>query len=344
MVRWFMMAGGCLLGALALLQGGCASSSGGYPAYGSKDDPHAPVILEAPVQSVLGPKRTLAVGKFTTIGSLAAKYGEWDLGGGFAAMLTTALVETGDFIVLERAELDKIMTELQMAGEGVSAEGSGPDLGQLYGAQFLVFGAVTKFGTDFSGGGMSMGAHSLGQCPHMQGSVSGAIEKAKGAIGMDIRIVDTTTGAVVSSLQIEEPIFKIGKDFSAEYGKFSIGGNKFMRTPVGDAARKAITHIVMHIADAAGEQQWVGRVVDVESMNVIINAGNKAGIEVGSRFVVDRVNKRFTDPVTGRLLGVRKETLGLMEVELLEDELAFGTFQPMSDILPKRGDLVVLQD
>jgi hypothetical protein len=161
---------------------------------------------------------------------------------------------------------------------------------------------------------------------------------------MDIRIVDTTTGAVLSSLQIEEPIYKIGKDFSAEYGKVSIGGNKFMRTPVGDAARKAITHIVMHIADAAGDQKWVGRVVDVEGMEIIINAGSKADIEIGNRFIIERVTKRFTDPVSGRLLGQRSTTLGLMEIEQVEDDLAIGTLQPMADVLPKRGDLVILEE
>ena len=330
-----------LVSSVAFLSG-CVSNSP-YPEYGSEDDPHSTPILESPVQSVKGPKRTIAVGKFDTIGSLASKYGEWDIGGGFAAILTSALVETGDFLVLERAELDKIMREIQMAGEGVTTEASSPDLGQLYGAQILVFGAVTKFGTDFEGGGVSIGAHSLGSCPHMQGSVSGAREKAKGAIGMDIRLVDTTTGAVIASFQIEEPIYKIGKDFSAEYGKVSIGGNKFMRSPVGDAARKAITHIVMHIADAAGAQKWVGRVVDIEGMDVILNAGEKADIKIGDRFVIDRVTKRFTDPATGRLLGQRKKTLGLMEIEVLEEDLAFGTFQPMADVRPKRGDLVILE-
>ena len=160
---------------------------------------------------------------------------------------------------------------------------------------------------------------------------------------MDIRIVDTTTGAVISSLQIEEPIEKTGKDASIEFGKVSLGGNKFMRTPIGDAARKAITHIVLHIADAAEGQHWVGRVVDVEGMDVVINAGSKADISMGDRFVLERVTKRFTDPVTGRLLGQRKKTLGLMEAEIIQDEMTIGTLQPMADQKPERGDLVILK-
>ncbi len=49
---------------------GC--STGSDSRYGGKDDTHKIPILEAPVQSVNGPKRTIAVGKFDTIGSLSA--------------------------------------------------------------------------------------------------------------------------------------------------------------------------------------------------------------------------------------------------------------------------------
>ena len=38
-----------------------------------------------------GPKKRIAVAKFDTIGSFSAEYGTWDIGGGLAAQLTTAL-------------------------------------------------------------------------------------------------------------------------------------------------------------------------------------------------------------------------------------------------------------
>ena len=303
---------------------------------------HKIYSLDAPLQNIHGPKRTIAVGKFDTIGSLSAKYGDWDIGGGMAAMLTAALVDTRHFMVLERAELDKILNEQQMAGEGVSAEGSGPDLGQLYGAQLLIFGAVTKFGDDFTGGGVSLGAAGVGSCAHALASGSFAAEHAKGAIGMDIRIVDSTTGAVIDSVYIEAPITKRGKDTSLEYGKFSIGGNKFMRTPIGDAARKAISHVVLHVAEAAGNLEWVGRVVEIEGATVFVNAGQKSEVTVGDRFIIEHITKRFTDPVTSRLLGIRKETLGFLEVDVVDEEMAYGTYQPISEKKPQRNDLVLL--
>ena len=76
-------------------------------------EPPAPVLTGA-VPEVTGPKRTVAVGKFDSIGAFNNKYGNWDIGGGLAAMMTTALVESGRFIVVERAQLQQVLAEQEM--------------------------------------------------------------------------------------------------------------------------------------------------------------------------------------------------------------------------------------
>ena len=76
-------------------------------------EPPAPVLTGS-VPEVTGPKRTVAVGKFDSIGAFNNKYGNWDIGGGLAAMMTTALVESGRFIVVERAQLQQVLAEQEM--------------------------------------------------------------------------------------------------------------------------------------------------------------------------------------------------------------------------------------
>lgn len=295
-------------------------------------------VLTAPIPSVNGPKRTVAVGKFTTLGSLSAKYGEWDVGGGMGAMLTTALVDSKQFLVLERAQLQQILTELQLKGEGVVAKDTGPQLQQLYGAQLLVFGAVTEFGDALVGGGMSVGFSSDDADP-TGGSASR--EKTFGKIKIDIRIVDTTTGAVLSSFSVQEIIESKATDLSADAGGVSVGGNRFMHTPIGEAARKAITQAVQKIASTAGNHPWKGQVIDVEQFEVHVNAGSKADINKGDRFLVKRVEKQFTDPVTGKVLGERSKVLGAIEVTFVQPLMATGTYQAQTSEKPKRGDTVV---
>jgi hypothetical protein len=72
------------------------------PAVGAA--PEAGQILTATIPASAGPRRVVAVSKFTTIGSFTANYGDWDIGGGLAAMLVSALKESGSFIVVERAK------------------------------------------------------------------------------------------------------------------------------------------------------------------------------------------------------------------------------------------------
>jgi curli biogenesis system outer membrane secretion channel CsgG len=324
--RWLL-----ILMAVGLCVPGCRTGAKDYL---------TPISLEEPIQSIRGPKRTVAVGEFATLGSMSAKYGDFSPGGGMSAMLVTALMDTGKFIVLERAQIDAILAEQQMVGEGVSAAGTGPDMGRLFGAQFLILGSITEFGDDFKGGGKSAGASS--EDPDLPGGAAYAREKSQGKIGMDIRIVDTTTGAILSSFRVEEPIMKKGYDASVDVRGFSLGSNKFMRTPLGGASRRAIMRAVAHVAEAAGKTAWVGRVVDVEGLTVYINAGSRAGLKVGERFMIERVLKRYTDPVTKQLLSVRKKELGMFEVDSVEEKIAYGTFLPTTDDKPKRNDLVVM--
>jgi curli biogenesis system outer membrane secretion channel CsgG len=297
-------------------------------------------VLSAPIQSVKGPKRAVAVGTFTTLGSVSEKYGDWDVGGGMGAMLTTALVESKRFLVVERAQLQQILTELQLKGEGVVSKDTGPELQQLHGAQIFIFGAVTEFGDAFTGSGVS---GSISGKPTKSGAEGGSIsrEKTAGKIKMDIRVVDATTGAVLTSFVVEEPIMNKALDASIDAGDFSVGGNRFMHTPIGEAARKAITKAVQEVASVAGSHPWKGRVVDIEQFDVHINAGKKADIKVGDNFLIKRVVKTFTDPVSGKVLGERTKVLGTMEVTDVQPLMASGIYQAQASEKPKRGDLVV---
>src|SRR6185369_8159645 len=85
-----------------------------------KADKAAEPILSRKIPQVPGPKRTIAVGAIDAMGPQAAGASGWNVGGSVAAMLTTALEESGRFIVVERAGLSQVLTEQQLASHGVS--------------------------------------------------------------------------------------------------------------------------------------------------------------------------------------------------------------------------------
>ena len=345
-----------LLAILVLIAslGGCATSggdasttndTGGNTASNSSgstngDEGPSGGIINTAITNIDGPKRTIAVGKFGAVGGFTQKYGSWDIGGGMSAMMTTALVESNRFIVMERANIGQILSEQEMKGSGVMNEETGPQLGNVTGVQYLVYGSVTEFGDSNEGGGFGIGVGAGG----LGGLLGGALSRqsSTGTVGMDIRIVDTSTSQVIKSLTVKEEITNSGFDVSLGYRGINMGTNRFWKTPLGEATRKAINRAVQQIAIEAKAKPWVGRVVDVSDQEVYINAGAESGINNGQEFVVKRVTKTFTDPETGVVLGSRKKALGTLKLQEVEPKMAIGSFSPLGVDPPKRGDLVLL--
>ena len=83
-------------------------------------------ILQGPVQTIPGPRRTIAVGQIDAIGALAPAGTSWNVGGSLSAMLSTALQESDRFVVVERNALAQVLNEQQMAANHVSAGTAAP--------------------------------------------------------------------------------------------------------------------------------------------------------------------------------------------------------------------------
>ena len=95
-------------------------------------------------QPTTAPKKRIAVVKFDA-GGIATPTGGVDLGSGLAAQLTTALINTGQFIVIERAELASVLREQEMSMQRLVSSDTAAQAGHLLGAQYLVRASVTEF-------------------------------------------------------------------------------------------------------------------------------------------------------------------------------------------------------
>ena len=80
--------------------------------------PKAVPVMALPAPS--GPKKAIAVGTFE---NKAGGWANWDLGTGMAEMMTTALIRSNAFIVLERPEIEKVITEQDFGVSGRTAGG-----------------------------------------------------------------------------------------------------------------------------------------------------------------------------------------------------------------------------
>lgn len=153
----------------------------------------------------------------------------WELSG----MLSNELAATNDFRVLERSKLDKVLEEQNLAASGRVRAGTGAKMGQVTGADYLVFGTVTAYeeNTASTGGGISFHGISLGG------------KKSDAYLAVDVRVVNAETGEVDFSRTVEGRSSGGGVSVGVYRGGF--GGNLAHEenTPAGKAIRAALVEI-----------------------------------------------------------------------------------------------------
>ena len=153
----------------------------------------------------------------------------WELSG----MLSNELSSTGDFRVVERSKLDKVLEEQNLAASGRVRSGTGAKMGQVTGADYLVFGTVTAYEehTASTGGGLSFRGISLGG------------KKSEAYIRVDVRVVNASTGEVDFSRAIEGRSSGGGMSVGVFRGGFGGDLAHEENTPAGKAIGAAMVEI-----------------------------------------------------------------------------------------------------
>lgn len=209
-----------------------------------------PTVEEAQAEDATGPKKRVAIRRFDNKTAIASQ-GQHNIGTGMMDMLTTAMVNTGRFIVLEREQMNDVMTEQNFGASGRVRGNTAARIGDVEGAELLIYGAVTDYMADQrgvqAGAGQQSGAQ-IGSLFGPMGMVFGAIAGGLAAsasaqqahVAIDLRLVDANTGRVVAATTVQgRP-----KSFGAEIQLGIFGGSGFSKTPIGLAIRDCIQNAV----------------------------------------------------------------------------------------------------
>jgi curli biogenesis system outer membrane secretion channel CsgG len=178
-------------------------------------------------------KPRMAVMRFTN----NTHAGWWHSGTGaeLSDMLTNELSSTKKFKLVERREVEKVVSELKFGESGLVEPSTKSRIGKIKGAQYLVMATVSSFeeGTSKKGGGLNFMGVGVGA------------RSAKAYIAVDLKVVDVETSEVMETRTIEATSESTSHALSG--GFMGIGGNveKEEKTPVG----KAIRACVINIAD-----------------------------------------------------------------------------------------------
>jgi curli biogenesis system outer membrane secretion channel CsgG len=177
---------------------------------------------------------------------------EGDIGRGIADLVTDRLVNSGTYRVIERRYLESILDEQDLAADVRRSDPAASGLvraGRLLGAQYLVVGSVTRFGTeDRTAGGAAGGmARAIGV-----GLVGR--QKGKAAVGIAARLVDATTGIVLASTTGEGRSSRsgllLGGLASRGFGGVSMQSSAFRETILGEATEQAVHQVVERLVAA----------------------------------------------------------------------------------------------
>ena len=156
-----------------------------------------------------------------------------EIGAGVADIFVTEAFRSQQFVLTERAELEKVLGEQNLATSGRVSADTAAEVGRITGAEFLVLGSVSEFSVQTTGGGGKV-----------LGIFGGSAETVTASVGVDIRVVDAVTAEIIaigtgrdrqSQSNVSIDILNVIRGLQAGQS-----GNTIVDVAVRNAIRKAI--------------------------------------------------------------------------------------------------------
>ena len=220
------------------------------------------------------------------------------LGEAAADELVTQLFQTGKFTVIEREQINAILSEQDFGQSGRVNSSQAADIGRILGVQVIVTGSITKFSLDEKGASFrGIGAKYI-----------------VAETNLDVRLINVNTAEIMFADDSEGKI---------RLGGFRIGGlSAYQDYDVGIAAeslRPAVEQMAEKIAAKADSFASIqppvtpAQIVGSNAANFYIDKGENFSITVGQRYEVMRVIDEIKD-ASGNVLDQITEKVGVLEV------------------------------
>lgn len=247
----------------------------------------SPTIQQKETSIKTGLKRKVAIARFTN----ETRYGqsfflnESDdrIGKQAVDILSSKLMETEKFILLERADLDKIQKELNM--------GNATPLKNM--ADYLIVGSVTEFGRK----------------DQSEVGIFSRTKKQTAHAKVHIRLIDVYTGQIIYSEEGE------GEAFSEAGTVFGVGQKAGYDSSLNDKAlESAITNLSSNIIENLLEKEWRAYILGYEEGLFIISGGKSQNISTGDSFDVIEEGKMINNPQTNMMITLPGKMVGEISV------------------------------
>ena len=193
------------------------------------------VILSFISNAVAAEKPRIGVLRFTN--NTHASWWNVTSGEELQDMLIAELASAKAFSVLERKELDAVISEQKLSASGLVNKNTTTKIGNLTGAKYLVAATVSSFeeGTSGNTGGVSLLGVSVGG------------EKEKAYIAVDLKVIEVETGEIADTRTVEATSQSTGLKLGLNVLGFSGDYGKKAKTPVGKTIRGCIVEISQYL-------------------------------------------------------------------------------------------------
>jgi curli biogenesis system outer membrane secretion channel CsgG len=247
--------------------------------------------------------------------------------------LTTTLVGTNRFVVLERMALGQVQQEQDLGASGRVNRETAAEVGKLIGAQVLITGDITGFTHQRSALG--------GKLTNVIKGVTAGVERVSAQVSIDLRLIDAVTGEVIASIKGDGEAAQQGVTADLTKDEKKYDGSVSLTTPLGKASRGAIEKAVAGILTSMPKMKWSARVIDFRDGVVYVNAGQGYGMQQGMALEIFDPQPALIDPETGRNLGAPDKLVGEVVIEKVDAQ--YSTARVVSGAEFKRNQVVRLK-
>lgn len=236
-------------------------------------------------------KRKIAVGRIsneTNYGRSLLRSGTDELGRKVTDMFLQSLINSGNYLVFERPDIELLAQEAQLSGQAVN----------MIGVDTLVIGSLTEFGRSTTG---------------ESGFLSGS-KRQEATARVDLRLVDTDTGRVFASVSGSG---SSSTETARTLGFGSVAGydGSLNDQAIGAAVNAAVEKLTQLML----EKRWSADLLAVENDQLFISGGKSQGVKPGMVFQVSTRGRQVKSSTTGANI-----TLPGKQVARLEITTTFG--------------------
>ncbi len=261
------------------------------------------ISISCYAQPEMALKRKVAIGRFSNETQYAKSvfYDKENdpMGKQASDILSTRLAASDKFLLIERQDYDKIVSELNTGG----------GLSQKIGADYLIIGSITEYGRK-----------NIGTQKVFSSSKEQIVEA-----GVSVRLVDVSTGIIIYSGE--------AKGEAAAEDKRVMGFGKtadFDATLSDKAISSAISKLVENIINSCMDKPWKAYFLSVEDGTYIISGGKSQGIKAGDTFTIMEKGKIVKNPQTGLNIELPGKTAGAIRIDQTmgstpEDEISIAS-------------------